>query len=210
LLLPPCVAAAVAHAQQLEDVDTVHVGDVWHLAAQYEQRRNRRRQQQEQQQKAQCSKPNGRALTPPATSASPEQQQPAAKRARLDLQQLPPLGAASGSGTGGTHSVAHKRASDPGHPQQQQQQQAKDAKSVRAMSEQPAGLSWAPLATPPPAASEGAGGGKSSGDAEGRAAAAELVLRPYKLGPPPDELQQRWDDIAKVRGAVYYSVYFCA
>jgi hypothetical protein len=108
----------------------------------------------------------------------------------------------SGNHARGTHNAAHKRASDPGHLLQQQQQQAKDAKSARAMSEQPSGLSWAPLATPPPAdVTDGADQGRHSGDAC-RAAAAELVLRPYKLGPPPDELQQRWDDIAKVRGAV--------
>lgn len=229
---------------QLEDVDTVNVCDVWYLAAQYEQRQNRRRHAQQQQERegsgeqeqqehkqqgaaAKEGLPNGRSPTPAAApadkTASPEQQGPAPKRARLAQeqqqkeQQRKPSSTPPASAGGGTARAASRSGTDGSQsPQAGQgpisgkgskaakaeegaeggQQQGSDAtRSGSAGSEQPGSTRSRAAAAEADAADVplAAAGG------DGGVAPAELVLPPYKLGPRPDKLQQLWDDVAKVR-----------
>lgn len=185
-------------------MDTVQIGDVWYLAAQYEQHRNRRRhaQQQQQQQERQDGMANGRSATPPShAAAEQQQQQPLAKRARHDTHQQQQLGtstspppdrqstAAGDGANAGTPKGAGKRGSDAGHKQQQQRDKHAGEKTGAGSSRQPGTTSPTQASAAAAAAARGAGGDAAGG---------ELVLRPYKLGPAPDKLQQLWDDIAKV------------
>jgi len=168
----------------------VHVGDVWYLAAQYEQRRMRRRHTQQQQQ--QGKKPHQLGGDANGLSPADGHQPPAAKRAKLDKQQQQhaPTGI-SWSASDDMPTPAGEVTSEGGTPRGPSRHAPADDKQQRSRlggAGQAAGSSRQP-GRHPNSTSAAAGGG-----------ASELMLRPFKVGPTPDKLQQLWDDVQKVSG----------
>lgn len=188
-----CLPVPLCCPLQLEDVDLVHVSDVWRLAAHHVQRVSRRERQQQKEQgtasaaaagsvTAGSSGSNGLAMQPGTTKD-------AARRS-------------SGEGDAGkqprTNGVQQAAAATGGSERDSE----RDSSAVPAA----------------PAACNDAGGAAEAGaDAAAAAATAaaagscvvvgardlppprELVLRPVKPGPPPDVLKRMWEDIQQVR-----------
>lgn len=182
---------------QLEDVDLVHLSDVWRLAAQDKARKGTSSEQQRKvkhtgvkpQQPIQMDcQPNGLANGAAASTSSEERHQEgvfvkggaaSAGSQAADVSADPgsSLSKTGSDEVGGSSSGGVDAAAADGSGDTRRQGVAANRKPAAVAAVVPCVVAGSPNALPEP----------------------ELVLRPPKLGPRPDVLKNMWEDIHKVR-----------